>query len=77
MKTAAALLAILFLPVGSAPVSAASSPVASSPPRLNVPCDIDPAYLPRTADAAASWMATCYEIERLPRTADAVDHWLN
>ncbi len=29
------------------------------PPSSSVPCDIDPSMLPRTADAAAAWMAAC------------------
>ncbi len=29
------------------------------PPPSSVPCDVDPSMLPRTADAAAAWMAAC------------------
>ena len=53
-------------------------------------CQLDPAYLPRTPDAADAWFKNCYEraaastLSRsdcqldpayLPRTPDAADAW--
>ena len=46
------------------------------PTRFEVPCTMDPSMLPRTADAATAWMATCYEVDQLPRTPDAIVAWL-
>lgn len=59
-------------------LASATAAVGSESPatRLFTPCTVDRSELPRTADAAAYWLSTCYDVEQLPRTADAVDHWL-
>ncbi len=44
--------------------------------RFYTPCTIDSSSLPHTADAAAHWLATCYQTSQLPHTADAVGGWL-
>lgn len=58
--------ACLLSGVGPAAASA-SSPTAWSG-TFYTPCDVDPSVLPHTADAAAAWLSTCYDIDKLPRT---------
>ncbi len=72
----AAVWAAAALFAGTGAPTAVGAPAEAQPTQFSTPCTIDPAYLPQTPDAAAHWLATCYEVPQLPRTADAIDHWL-
>lgn len=80
-KVASLSAALGLLAVGATFSGVASAqaapPATAGSQRFFVRCDIDPAQLPRTADAAEHWLSTCYRISQLPHTADAIDHWLS
>jgi hypothetical protein len=40
--------------------------VADESQRFYIPCNVDPAQLPRTADAAEHWLRNCYSYPQLP-----------
>ncbi len=65
-----------FLIAGAGPSTPAAADEPAVPTRYTVSCTVDPSMLPRTADAASAWMATCYDVARLPRTPDAIEAWL-
>ena len=81
--TSIAFLGPAFAAPGTTHVAVAAAPSSQ--------CRVDPAYLPRTPDAAEAWLKNCYERAAvsttsssgchldpayLPRTPDATDNWL-
>ena len=58
------------------PLAFPSAPAQAHTPPTDVCATLDPATLPRTADAAEAWFASCRRHLEVPPTADSADVWL-
>jgi len=58
------------------PLAFCSAPAQAQAPPADVCAALDPAALPRTADAAEAWFASCRRHLEVPRTADTAHVWL-